>query len=252
MNILAITEYLGEEKYLEPLKNVINTENIDVLVFTGGIARGKGFLKEYMEGDEGDKDRHKTKDEFEKELENKERDMNTFMGFLESIQIPAAVIPGRTDSPVSLYEEKVEQRLINSPNLHSAHLKYAQIGGFLFSGCGGLVSDESEDYFQYKISANRLMNRISNLQSFKQKKIFLFHTAPELPGISSSYSSSKLKDLIKELGPKFVFYSMTEPENKMKVIDDTVTVNPGALYDGNYAIVNTTNMSVEFKKLKSG
>lgn len=246
MKLIAISGYLGVREYLSPLKKVIQDEEPDGLVFTGGMARGKESLKEFEKPEE---DRSKKK--MKEELEGKRKDIEAFMKFLRSLNIPCFVIPGRTDSPTNLYDELTGDAFDEDPDLHSIHLRFVQKSRLLFSGCGGLVSTEEEDYFSHNVHPDRMTDKMNNLKSFGQDIILLFHTPPKSAlEEEPAEGNEEVEDLIEELKPKLVFYGMVYPEKKMKVVDDVVMINPGPLSEGHYGIVDTASMKVDFKDLE--
>ncbi len=250
MRIITATDFLGKKRFLKPLQQVVRKTEPDVFLFTGGICRGEAHVKEIEEATESEREPKKTKDSLIEERKKKNEDIVQFIDFLKTLDIPCLIIPGRTDSPVPMYDNLLSEHLVH-PKLHFIHLKYVQIGGFLFSGCGGFIADDNESYFEYRIDKESVRNSMENLKSFGQEKILLFHTPFETTSEDGTiFGSQCVSEIIEYLKPKMLFYGMTPPENRMKIIDDCVTVNPGPLAEGDYAVVNTKTMNVEFKKLE--
>ncbi len=250
MRIIATTDFLGKSEFLEPLRQTVGKMEPDVFLFLGGMSRGELHIKVFEESLRTGQKPSKTEDALREERKMKSEDIVLFLEFLKSLNTPCLIIPGRTDSPVPMYEKLIADN-VGYPDLHFVHLKYLQIGRFLFSGCGGLVADESEEYFEHRINSDVVVDSMKNLRSFGQDKILLFHTPFETTGENGTLSgTSCVKEIIEYLKPKLFFYGMTSPEKKMTVIGESVTVNPGLLARGEYAVVNTKTMNVEFKTLE--
>ncbi len=252
MRIIATTDFLGEKRILEPLQKTVRKKDPDVFLFMGGMCRGESHIKEIEDAMKAGREPNKTKEALIEERKKKNEDIIQFVDFLKTLNLPCLIVPGRTDSPVPMYENILSEH-ISHPNLHLIHLKYVQLGGFLFSGCGGLIADDNEHYFEYRIDKDSVRDSMKNLRSFGQEKILLFHTPFESTSEDGTVTGSMcVNEIIKYLEPKILFYGMTPPEEKMKIIGDCVTVNPGPLAEGNYALMNTKTMNVEFKKLEVG
>ncbi len=248
MKIVAIADYLGEKANLDPFRRVVKEELPDLLLFTGGVTNGEEHIKELELSKKEARDPEKTKDELFKERIKKKEDFEVFFDFLKSLDIPCMIVPGKTDSPLGLFQTTLSDRLEHA-NMHYLHLKFVQMEGVLFSGCGGLLAEDSEDFFELRLDKDSVLNNMKNLRSFKQEKILLFHTPPTLePGDPTVPGSVYVDELIDALSPKMLFYGLAK-KNGMKIIDDCVTINPGSLMEGEYVMVNTTTMKVDFKRL---
>ncbi len=251
MRLIVISDYLGRQEYLEPLKEVIEGEDFDALVFTGGMAEGKESITEYTKALAEGREPGKEKDTLIEEKKRKEEDIKKFLEYLTKLDLPVLFVPGHTDTPLDMYEDLVNMALDKTQNLHYVHLKFLQLDNYIFSGCGGIIGDESEKYFQYKISIGELKTRLRNLKTFRQEKIMVVHTPPSVgEGDDMEEPSEYVNEVIKFLKPKILFYGMIDPKSKMRVINDTVAISPGPLTEGNYCVVNTKTMSVEFENLE--
>ncbi|MGM0509967.1 MAG: metallophosphoesterase [Thermoplasmatota archaeon] len=253
MRLIVISDYLGHEEYLEPLRDVVEEDDFDALVFTGGMAEGKESISEYTKALVEGREPGKEKDGITEEKKKKKEEIKKFLEYLTKFDLPVLFVPGHTDTPLEMYEDLVNIALDKTQNLHYVHLKFLQLDKFIFSGCGGIIGDESEEFFQYKIPVGELKSRLKNLKTFRQEKVMVVHTPPSVgEGDEIEESSEYVDEVIKFLKPKILFYGMIDPENKMRVINDTVVITPGPLYEGNYCIVNTKTMSVEFENLDMG
>lgn len=250
MRIIAISDYMGAKAYLEPLNKVIKEKEPEVLLFAGGITSGDEHIKEIEAARQEERKPDRTKEVLFQERKKKREDFETFFDFIAKVDTQCLIIPGRTDCPEGLYEAVLSD-ISNYQNIRHLHLKFAQIEGILFSGCGGLIADDNEEFFECRIDRDSVISKMENLRGFKQEKILLFHTPPTLNREKPPVPGSVYVDeLIELLRPKMLFYGMVSPENGMKIIDDCVTIDPGPLSEGNYVMVNTTTMNVDFKKLE--
>lgn len=250
MRIIGIRDYMGAEEYLDDLKVLIDQDDFDLLVFMGGISPGEEHIKEYREAKEEGREPEKSKRNIVEERKRKKKDMESFFQFLGELSTTSMIVPGRTDVPLPLLENQLEKSE-GIPDLHYIHCKFVQFKRMIFSGCGGVIGDEVEDFFEYRVDREYVFEMFKNLKGFTQEKILVFHTPPVDPVTDEPEEGLPfVNDIIDMLDPKFLFYGMVEPVDKMKIINDCVTINPGPLAEGNYVEVNTTTMNVEFKNLE--
>ncbi|MFO7991688.1 MAG: hypothetical protein R6U61_05280 [Thermoplasmata archaeon] len=250
MNIIGINDYLGSSEHLEALGEVIDDGDYDVFVFPGGITKGEKHREEMLSAEREGREPEKNKEELDLERKNKKREMENFLNFLIDIEIPTLLIPGRNDIPFRMYQLVLEE-FEDYPFIHPLHLKFVKLGGLIFSGCGGKIGDRNQDFFELEVYKEDMMQRMTNLRTFSQEKILLFHNPPVYPGTEEPEEGSPyVNQIIQLVNPKIVFYGMIDPASGMKIIDDTVAINPGPFNEGNYVEVNTTTMKVDFKNLE--
>lgn len=250
MNIIGINDYLGSSEYLEALRDVVEAGDYDVFVFTGGLTKGEKHLEELRSAEKEGREPQKNKEVLDLERKEKKRELENFLNFLIDLDIPVMLVPGKNDIPFRMYQLVLEE-YEDYPFLHPIHLKFVKLGGLIFSGCGGRIGDRNEDFFELEIYKEDVIQRMKNLRTFRQEKILLFHNPPVYPGTEEPKEGSPyVNQIIQMVNPKIVFYGMIDPASGMKIIDDTVAINPGPFTEGNYVEVNTTTMKVDFKKLE--
>ena len=249
MKIIAANDFFGEERYLGPLRNVIEEGDYDLFVYSGGLSTGNKSINEYLNSKLDGREPDKEKEDIQDEIEDKKEDMILFMDFVDDLEIPSIIVPGRTDSPLSEYEDIVRERAEKNSDIHYLHFKFVNMGGFLFSGCGGLLGQESESYFQVMVDFDKVKEMMQNLKTYKREKILILQTPPSF-AFEEDIADEYVDHIIDMVEPKILFYGMGEPKKKLRVMNNTITVNPGPLSDGNYVTINTKNMNIRFKNLE--
>ncbi|MFW6040481.1 MAG: hypothetical protein ACOC85_01435, partial [Thermoplasmatota archaeon] len=156
MRIIGITDYMGEEKYLVKFKKVIKEDEFDAILFSGGITKGEAGLKEYTDAKIYDREPRRDDPSIQDEIESKKKIIKNFFNFFESVDIPFLTIPGRTDSPLSIFEKILDDVKKKNQNIHNLHFKFKTIKDIIFSGCGGLINEENESYFQNLVSFEKV------------------------------------------------------------------------------------------------
>lgn len=135
---------------------------------------------------------------------------------------------------------------------------YAKLGGFVFIGARGHSVPgkvKSKGYKKHKKILEKLFNRFSR-EFGKDKIIFVTHNVPfktKLDLIGSNahelaqnkHAGSKMfKRIIKKYQPLLNFGGHIHESFGIDKIGKTICVNPGAIHEGRYAIVDiTTNES---------
>lgn len=228
MKIVVLSDYLGRSEYLEKLTLVVEDIDPDMIVFAGGICRERtGINGEEM-------------------VKCCSDEINEFLDHIISLGKQCLIIPGGSDVPTKTYDDIMLERG-KHPLIRHIHLRYVQIDGVLFCGCGGVIDGEG---LQYQITKSTVYDKMINLKAFKQEKILLLHTPFEIKSVHDDVGSKTVNDLIEQLDPKMVFYAKDPEGHKMRLVGDCVAVCPGDMASGRYCVVNTKTMNVQFKNME--
>jgi Icc-related predicted phosphoesterase len=195
----------------------------------------------------------KDKPEIKEEIEQNAQLYHTFYENMREVDLPIVTIPGNVDSPLLQYMMiDLEERKRN-PKLCEVHCSLSALEGqfFVFGFGGEITEDVKEDYFvlQYpRCDVEPYFGTLAALSS----KILLFHTPP-IGSLDLDDGKHKgcqvVNDLIEKYKPHWVFCGHAHGARGKENIGDSIVVNPGALKNGFYALVDTDKEKAELKTL---
>lgn len=247
MKILAISDFHGKTEVLPVLGNIVSELKPDGVIFTGDVVKG------YARGDEWLATRKKEGREPEITpailTEEKEdlRFYDEFFAFFEAAEIPLFVIPGNMDAPVERFSEHVVHRYRQSPFIRVVHDELHEFHEFKFAGFGGqLAPTGAEAFFVRRYLEEEAIDSMRRLLETKETKnnrklVLLFHNPPEGEvgnDEGTQKGSRAVNRIIEMLKPAFVFCGHAHKARAIEKVNDTTVINPGALKDGCYAVVD--------------
>ncbi len=253
MKILAISDWHAKENVLPDLAKAIRDLSLEAVVFTGDILKWKAKCSEWANARTENRPPNKNKPEIIEEIENNAQLYHTFYDNMRKIDLPFFTVPGNVDSPLRQYYMIALEQMERYPKLRVVHGSLSGLKGrFAVLGFGGeITEDEGEDHFvlQYR---RRDVEPHFGMLAILSSKILLFHTPPigSLDLDDGKHKGSKVViDLIERCKPHWVFCGHAHGARGKEIIGDTIVVNPGALKNGFYALVDTDKKTVELKTL---
>lgn len=254
MRLLAISDYHGKTDALPLLANTLDELKPDSVVFTGDIVKGYARGDEWLAAEKEDRE-PKIGEEILAEEEEDLSFYNEFFSFFESKGIPLFAIPGNMDAPVERYSQHVVRKYLHSTIIHLVHDAVLEFQGCKFVGFGGqLVSSSAEAFFirRYleKEAIAAMQIRLEGEPS--GKLIFLTHHPPvgNVGNDNGVHKGSQaVNQLIKMLKPTYAFCGHAHKARAIERINGTTVINPGALKDYYYALVDTTARIESLRKL---
>ncbi len=103
----------------------------------------------------------------------------------------------------------------------------------------------------------RLEKQFNNLQDKKKKLVIgLFHEPPRdtnldyIPETSTHEGSVLIRKHIMKIPYKFIFTGHIHESQNVDHLNSAISINPGALVNRNFAIINLENSKVSFKKIR--
>lgn len=253
MKILAISDWHGEKKVLPLLASTVKGLSLDLIVFTGDILRWKAKCSEWANAKKEDRIPERNLSEITEEIRRNEELYATFYDTVKSLDLPFFAIPGNVDSPLSQYIKTGWQNVKQNSNLHMVHSNFFAKEGFAVAGFGGeITEDDKEDFFVLQFPRCELESGLSFLSSVSHEKILLTH-APPLGSLDKHDGKQKgsvvINDLIERFQPTWAFCGHAHAARGNEKLGDCTVVNPGALKNGFYALVDTDNKEVKLKSL---
>lgn len=257
MKILALTDIHGELGFTDQLPELCKSLNIDLITYSGDIVEGREKGSEWVQARSEKREPNRKKKEIDEETQKEIRLMDDFYRRLGSLGVPVMVIPGNMDAPSEHYFKSTFGSTIAHPMINLVHHSFAPLGrDYVVTGFGGEICDgvEREEFFIQKYPAWEAEYGFTHLRYLDQEKIMLFHTPPLTKEIDLDDGAHKgchiVNEIIKTHNPTFVFCGHAHNGQGKEYVGDSIVVNPGAMRNGYYGVVDTRERKVEFGNLR--
>jgi hypothetical protein len=251
MKILVISDYHAKEEILPKFSEAIKDLSCDVIAFTGDILKWRGKATEWANARKEKREPDRNKPGIKEEIKENENVYRKFYQEIGKLKKPIFLIPGNVDAPIGQYL-RIGLEAMQSPNLHIIQHSLYILNDWVIAGFGGEITEsEAEDFFVLRYPRWGITYGLNFLSNLKQKKILLLHTPPvgKLDLDNGSHKGSEvINDLIEKIKPQWVFCGHAHNAQGEEKIKETTVVNPGALKNNNYALVDTDKGMVEFRK----
>jgi Icc-related predicted phosphoesterase len=159
------------------------------------------------------------------------------------------VIPGHLDAPEERYFLFMQQTAFQSDNIVLLHENTLKLDAYLFTGFGGeITQSEKEDYFVLQYPRQEVLFGTRRMRFLNPPRILLFYTPPvsTLDREEGTHKGNAMvNEIIESVAPSFLFCGQASVPG-VEEIGHTVVVNPGALSDGHFAVVNTKLREAKF------
>ncbi len=256
MRFLAISDLRGALERLPQVVKLARDEGVDVVVFAGNIlsedGRGEAFHRVHSTGEVP---------AFEPALLSALEDQavqayEAFFDAMGQLDVPVILVPGYLDAPERLFLQASLNHEVVAPNIHMVHRSFLPLphANLVVTGFGGGLSGEvRENRYLLVYPEWEAEFAFEFLRHLEQEPVFVFHTPPsgedlDLDG-DRHIGSAIVRELIKAYRPRFAFCgSAVDGQGSVK-IGTTLVVNPGALRDGHYALLDTHAEAVTFGQL---
>ncbi|MFX0113293.1 MAG: metallophosphoesterase [Candidatus Hodarchaeota archaeon] len=274
MRLLVISDYHGHSKYLNQVNHIVNKYVPDGCLFCGDIAKGFAGADEWLKANL-EKRKPITTPEIQENRRENTKLYIEFFEFFESINLPLFSIPGNLDAPYKDYNRVIRQ-FKGSTIINDVHCRLIDFDELRIIGFGGeLYKDigtvRAENEFCLRNSENKVKDIFKRLLDPKgmQKTIMIFHQPPkrlfkteneelrkegESPKmnllertIGYQKGSQALDNLIDFYNPIFVCCGHTH-KARLERSNLSSIINPGALMDGCYGLIDTSTEKVNLKK----
>jgi Icc-related predicted phosphoesterase len=253
MKILAISDWHGKEKVLSHLALAIRGLNLDMIVFTGDILQWKAKCSEWANANKENRVPQKDLPEITEEIRRNSRLYLTFYETVRSLNLPFFSIPGNVDSPLDQYTRMGWEQMRANPRLHIVHCGFIVRAEFALNGFGGEVTEEGrEDFFVLRFPRRELESGLTFPSGPPSARILLTHAPPvgTLDVDDGKHKGSKvINDALRKFKPQWLFCGHAHSARGTETIGECTAVNPGALKNGFYALVDTEKKQTELKNL---
>jgi len=247
MRILALSDFHGKEEIWIDFFEAVKKTDFDLVVFTGDILKWRIKCTEWAEAKKEKRIPDKNKLAIKEEIEENTNNYWKFYLQIARLNKPIFLIPGNVDSPMSQYL-KIATEAVKNPNIHIVHHSFFLFGDWVIAGFGGEITEgEKEDFFVLQYPRWETEYGLNFLSSLGHSKIILFHTPPvgKLDLDDDKHKGSMvINDLIQKYKPSFVFCGHAHKACGEEKIGTTKAINPGALKDRFYSLVDTESQKV--------
>jgi Icc-related predicted phosphoesterase len=252
VKILALSDLHGEMEMLRKVRHVLPAPP-GMIVFTGDIVRGKARGDEWLQTKAEGRNPDSHKEAIEAEAEEDATLYDQFFEVARQWGVPTFFVPGNMDAPRRRFFEAILRNSADDDKICCVHGLPAFASGFLISGVGGEITEETwEDFFVLQVPRWEAEYMLSFARFFPNRRILLFHTPPV--GLldldkGNHKGSSVVNDIIRAYQPWLAFCGHAHKSQGQETIDKSVVVNPGSLKAGNYALVDSQTRQVQFHNL---
>ncbi|NOX37415.1 MAG: hypothetical protein GXO78_07755 [Calditrichaeota bacterium] len=253
MKVLALANYLGEDRVLGDLKKLVEREKVDFIVFAGGIVKGLERVREFE-----DAEKEGRAASFEKVSHEEESDLKQYELFfkgLGELNTPVFYIPGKFDAPIDRYLREAFNYEIVYPHIRNIHKSFSFYRNhYELVGFGGEISEKTrEEKFILRYPRWEVEYHLKIIRDLRPMElIMVFYTPPyggKLDVKDGKHTGSEVvEDFIKTYDPTFAFVG-SGTEQGEEIIGTTHVINPGSLREGQYALLNLRRREIMFKTL---
>ncbi len=253
MQILVISELLGEMDRLRDMIRKCSEYSLDAVCFCGNIVRGQARRDEWMQSRREGKIPNRNQAEIMQEALHDLRQYKEFTQAMDSLGIPVMLVPGHLDAPEERYFLFMQQSAFLSDNIILLHENVTKVGTFIFTGFGGeITTGEKEDYFLLHYPQHECVFGTRRMHFLNPPRILVFHSPPvsKLDVEDGVHKGTQfVNEIIHAVSPSFLFCGHVPKAAGVEEIGNTLVVNPGALAQGQYMIVNTQEKSAHMNTL---
>ncbi len=248
MKIALFADYHGGNRVWPLLEDALEDQRLDLIVFAGDILDSAEREAEWQKVRSTGKAPRKPKAESEQDGVIDELVYREFFINLTGFGVPIVFVPGHLDAPTARLNETVK----GFTNAHNVQEKSFEMAGYTFIGWGGAVGPVDTDYEFYCSKERAFKKRLSSgFDRDPARTILLVHTPPismvDLdPAVNDHVGAKVINEVIEKHQPAFCFCGHAHGTPGQDSIGPTVVVNPGPMFRGRYALINTEQHRVLF------
>lgn len=249
MKLVCLSDFHGKKELLGKFIDKIKAERPDLVLFAGDMVRGPARMEEWLESRYRGREPNKEKKEIK--LEEKE-DKDFYSAFYQafgSIGVKIMMVPGNLDAPWFRFIQVFESETKSRENIILVHGSWIEAGDYLIGGFGGEITESGrEDFFVLQFPAQEVKEKLGPVRESKLR-IMIFHIPPygHLDTDNGQHKGIEVvRELIEKYKPLLVTFGHSHKAQGKDFIGDSLLVNPGAMKDGNGAVVQLEKKEVEF------
>jgi len=253
LRFLCLSDYRGASEMLTPLSVRIQEEQPDFIVYCGGTMKGQARLAEYENAKRYHGKPSMEAPEIQAEMQADAEHLRQFMLFLADTQKTVYVVPGMCDAPEADYFKTVYALTRLYTNLKPVHEQVFHEETFLVSGFGGQLTvgeDDREFLLRYTTPWAEFSTR--HLPYMPGEKVLLTYTPPVCRlDVADGQHMGMLfvNDLLEKVNPRLLVCGQAHSSSGKVMLGSTTVINPGPLFQGQYAVVDYPSCEARFERL---
>ncbi|HUS58454.1 MAG TPA: metallophosphoesterase [Planctomycetota bacterium] len=256
MKILAISDLHGQVDALNGLRAKIQEEHADMVVFTGDVVKMGARTNEWLNARKEGRAPNRHLDAIREQERANLLVYQAFFKTLADANRLSFVIPGNLDAPLDLFLQMAVNREVVSRKTYIVHGRITtkfttpRVRDMYVCGFGGEITEhQTELDFILAFSRPHILYAAESFVEFPGPKAMLLHTPPKL---MTPQGSEVVEEIIDTVRPSHAFVGQVGDLQGERTVGTTFVVCPGALMNGDYAVVDNVTNRVQYKKLEAG
>lgn len=226
----------------------------DLGLFCGDVVRGYARGDEFLDARANGREPDSRKPEI---LEERDEDIAFYSEFRESLQaapFPIYGVPGNMDAPEGRYLRcALTETGARSP-LEVVHRSPTRHHGIAICGLGGeITAEQREVSLVLQFPRWEALHQFRVLDLVDDPTVVVLHTPPVGDVVDIDNGGHKGSEVVNEIldayGPTLAVAGHAHDAQGRETIARTTVVNPGALKNGNYAVVDLESMEADLRSL---
>lgn len=252
MRLLALSDLQEEFAYLDRLPDLVRNARIEGALFCGNVLRAEARNAEREKARGEGRAPRIDLPEIQKARSDDAQSVIRFFRALNQLGTPVFLVPGRNDAPERFFLQAAFNSEIVEPHIHLVHRSFAPLGaGYVVVGFGGeITANERETELFLRYPAWEAEFALDFMRHLEQDKILLTHMPPTENAETPPPGAGAVSHMIKTYAPQFAVASRPNGEKGKSTVANTIVLFPGRLANGDYAILDTKERSVEFGNLR--
>ncbi len=254
MKALVFSDVHGEFGPLRDLMRVALECDCDFGLFCGDIVRGRARAAEFMAAHNEGRDPDINDEAM---LAERAEDYALYAEFHQTLRpspFPIFGVPGNMDAPEGRYLTcSLAEEGADSP-LEVVHRSLARCGDFVVCGLGGEITQvDREELFVLRFPLWEAQHTFRLFEYVDGPRIMVLHTPPIGEVVDRDGSAHKGSEVVNEIihtfRPELAVCGHAHDAAGQELIGECHVVNPGALRNGRYAIVDLDTMEADLREL---
>lgn len=254
MKALVFSDVHGEMDRVRHLMRLAPDFDCDLGLFCGDIVKGYARGDEFLAAHEEGREAQLRKPEIVEERAEDYALYAEFYGCLRPSPFPIYGVPGNMDAPEGRYLTCALAEEGGDSPLEVVHRSLAKHGDYVVSGLGGQLTEvDRHEFLVLQYPRWEALHQLRLFEFVQGPRIMVLHTPPIGRVVDRDNGGHKgcqvVNELIHTYRPKLAVAGHAHDAQGQETIAQTLVVNPGALKQGMYAIVDLEEMEAELREL---
>lgn len=254
MKALVFSDVHGEFEPLRALMQMAPKLDCNFGLFCGDIVRGRARGKEFLQAQKEDREPDIHAPDI---VAERAEDYALYAEFYQTLRpcpFPIFGVPGNMDAPEGRYLTcSLAEAGADSP-LEVVHRSLARCGDWVICGLGGEITQvDREEVFVLRYPKWEALHSFRLLTYVAGRRIMVLHTPPIGEVVDRDNGGHKgcevVNEIIHTFRPELAVCGHAHDAAGEEKVGDTHVVNPGALRNGRFAVVDLDTMQADLHEL---